>query len=275
MRAHADVHAAPWHSAPAGRRPVLAARPGASTAAVSNDVDVPELDGPSELALAPEAPVDPGHPHRGRLQHRARHRDVLRTENGAARGRSGHLLHDRRRGRADRRHRQLPGVRRAGLGRHRAHRRAGHRPGRLRGAAAHRRHREPDGAHRGAADRDDCQRRRLPDACGSSCAPRSRGSSRRPPRATPPPAVLQLRRSRPPSVGPYRDPTRRSCSRPTSCDPDGTIVRYEWYFGDGSRRPTLPTRPTSTAARDLHGDPPVTDDDGAPGGCSADLLIAP
>ena len=57
-----------------------------------------------------------------------------------------------------------------------------------------------------------------------------------------------------PAVGPVPAPTRSIVFQSTSHDPDGTIIRYEWNFGDGTSgdRPIRPS--VYRVAGRLHGD---------------------
>jgi len=75
-----------------------------------------------------------------------------------------------------------------------------------------------------------------------------------------------------PAVGPYKVNTS-VLVQTTSFDEDGTIVRYEWDFGDGAKsdQPDEEHHYTSTGSFDIQHH--VVDDDGAEDTCSQTVVI--
>ena len=200
----------------------------------------------------------PGPARRGRRQPVRRHGAVRGPERAAV-GRPGDLLHDRRRGRAasrtsgsfaDRRPRaRAPAsiVRTDGNGVAQVVYQA---PPRTDATA----NQTMLIAARPVGDRR--QRGASTARCASSCGPRSRGCSRRTRTNAGPPAPCDpLRRVEPAPDG-FRaeraDPVPDA--RPSTSD--GTIVRYEWNFGDGTRGRTRPDSDhVYRLAGHLHGHP--------------------
>ena len=226
-----------------------------------DDVDIPELDGPSTFAqnlfltATPDLLVADGVSQsvitaqfldvNGRPAANQEIFFTIADEDGDLRG-----------------HRELPDRPGPRLRAERADGRQRRGPGGLPGAAAHRRHRRPDRAGGGATNRHERQRRRLSHRADRAAV---RGAAAVPAEPGQPAAGVQLR---------DRDPARRRPARPrpsparrpspaveritvcrnapvlvqtTSVDIDGVIVRYLWNFGNGR---TADTPDSITSVRD-------------------------
>ena len=87
----------------------------------------------------------------------------------------------------------------------------------------------------------------------------------------PPTAVI----ASPTASGTYREGTEVSFLSTGSTDPDGTIVSYNWTFGDGSAGTGVSTTHTYTTNGSMTVTLTVTDDDGATNSTTVTVTVSP
>ena len=77
------------------------------------------------------------------------------------------------------------------------------------------------------------------------------------------------------TAGSWRSPAVVACDASASSDPDGTIVKYEWSFGDGSTGSGESTSHTYTANGEYTVSLQVTDDEGKTASVSEAVTVLP